>query len=274
MKKFLCYDTNDAASGRVNVSANGVLKPNSTVPSTNGSAYQQLVTDGTGGVKWEDRLAYEGSRVAASTGSDTRLVKVADEVPSWASVDVSTKVWMSNGSSLTTTPEDNMDFGNGSIAVGDFAVFISSDNFEFNHLVLPEKGVYFIQSPDVYVTGISSADSDTPEITWDGNIGVIKKINQKFLPETPVFTVQTKGVNKYLHDANGKRMTLEQAKSIGLNFVIQSEHGDGSLIKPISVVYDSVNARFYAVKLEDLFGDGISIKFNNYYAGEDVENVE
>ena len=27
MKKFLCYDTNDAASGKINVSANSVLKP-------------------------------------------------------------------------------------------------------------------------------------------------------------------------------------------------------------------------------------------------------
>ena len=58
MKKFLCYDTNDAASGKINVSTNGVLKPNSTVPSTNSASYQQLVTDGKGGVKWEDRLGY------------------------------------------------------------------------------------------------------------------------------------------------------------------------------------------------------------------------
>ena len=58
MKKFLCYDTNDAASGKIGVDNRGILKPNSTVPS--GSApYQQLVTDGTGTVKWEDRLAYE-----------------------------------------------------------------------------------------------------------------------------------------------------------------------------------------------------------------------
>ena len=27
MRKFLCYDTNDAASGKINVSANGMLKP-------------------------------------------------------------------------------------------------------------------------------------------------------------------------------------------------------------------------------------------------------
>ena len=58
MKKFLCYDTNDAASGKINVDNRGMLKPNSTVPSTNGTPYQQLVTDGDGNTKWEDRLAY------------------------------------------------------------------------------------------------------------------------------------------------------------------------------------------------------------------------
>lgn len=59
MKKFLCYDTNDAASGRVNVDSRGMLRPNATVPSTNGAANQYLVTDEDGKVKWEDRLAYE-----------------------------------------------------------------------------------------------------------------------------------------------------------------------------------------------------------------------
>ena len=59
MKRFLCYDTNDAASGKIDVNSNGVLSPNATVPSTNGTAYQHLVTDGDGKVKWEDRLAYD-----------------------------------------------------------------------------------------------------------------------------------------------------------------------------------------------------------------------
>ena len=62
MKKFLCYDTNDAASGKIEVDSRGVLKPNSTVPS--GSApYKQLVTDGNGNTKWEDRLAYEETKL-------------------------------------------------------------------------------------------------------------------------------------------------------------------------------------------------------------------
>ena len=58
MKKFLCYDTNDAASGKINVDNRGMLKPNSTVPSGS-TPYQQLVTDGSGNTMWEDRLAYE-----------------------------------------------------------------------------------------------------------------------------------------------------------------------------------------------------------------------
>ena len=33
----------------------------------------------------------------------------------------------------------------------------------------------------LYTTGIASADSDTPEITWDGNIGVIKKLDKKYI---------------------------------------------------------------------------------------------
>ena len=63
MKKFLCYDTNDAASGKIGVNSNGVLSPNATVPSTNGTSYQQLVTDGSGNAKWEDRLAYDNKTV-------------------------------------------------------------------------------------------------------------------------------------------------------------------------------------------------------------------
>ena len=62
MKKFLCYDTNDAASGKINVDSRGVLKPNSTVPSGS-TPYQQLVTDGEGKTKWEDRLAYSDNAV-------------------------------------------------------------------------------------------------------------------------------------------------------------------------------------------------------------------
>ena len=184
MKKFLCYDTNDAANGKVNVGANGVLKPNATVPSTNGAAYQQLVTDGDGNTKWEDRLAYyDDSKLVIDTGEDAQLVRVLGEVPSWASIDAPIKYWLSDGISITGNPEGHSDLGDGSF-VADYAVFITTDNVAYDGVVFPEKGVYFMSVPyDFYVTGIASAGSDTPEITWDGNVGEIKKLDEKLLPE-------------------------------------------------------------------------------------------
>lgn len=148
-----------------------------------GKAYQQLVTDGYGNVQWEDGLAYEGSRVVVSAGGNKQLVKVADEVPTWASVDASTKVWMSDGHSLTVPPKDNIDFGNGSFVAEFLVFFITTDNFEFKGTVFPEKGVYFVRRDNgAYVSGIASAGSDIPEITWDGNIEFTKTIDPKYIP--------------------------------------------------------------------------------------------
>lgn len=102
MRKFLCYDTNDAASGKIGVNSNGVLSPNATVPSTNGTAYQQLVTDGDGNVKWEDKpfgmekgaviRSVSGLSWSENTGYkkdeypyksvvDTNVFKTLDEIP-------------------------------------------------------------------------------------------------------------------------------------------------------------------------------------------------
>ena len=147
-----------------------------------GKAYQYVVTDGEGGVKWEDRLAYDDSKVVVDTGRGVQCVKVADEIPSWASIDSPIKVWFSSGISETVIPERYTDFGNGSFTILGNVIIIATDNFEFNSVVFPEKGVYFRKSPDYYVSGIASADSDTPEITWDGNIETIKTIDPKYIP--------------------------------------------------------------------------------------------
>ena len=182
MKKFLCYDTNDAASGRIGVNSNGVLKPNSTVPSSSGEPYKSLVTDGDGNVKWEDRLAYDDSRVVVDSGEGVKFVKVADEVPSWASVDAPMKIWINNGTNVTVNPEDYRSLGNGSFFANEFACFIATDNVESGGFVFPKKGVYFLSENGDYVTGIASVDSDTPEITWDGYIGGFKKLDKKYIP--------------------------------------------------------------------------------------------
>lgn len=153
--------------------------------------YQSLVTDGNGKAKWEDRLAYDDSKLVIDVGEGNQLVKVSDEIPSWASVDASMKLWASAGAPKTVPAAANMDLGNGSFMVSEYAAFITTDNVEFESygIVFPEQGVYFVYAPDnFYVAGIASADSDTPEITWDGNIG-IKKLDEKFLPEPLILYV-------------------------------------------------------------------------------------
>ena len=165
-------------SDTLGVDENGKLGVNG------GEPYKSLVTDGEGGVKWEDRLAYEGSRLVVDYIQGYQLVKVADEIPSWASVDAPMKLWLSDGTNSTVTPEKYADLGNGSFIVDEFVLIIATDNFKFNGVVLPEKGVYFakIAGSSAYAVGIASADSDTPEIAWDGNIETIKTIDPKYIP--------------------------------------------------------------------------------------------
>ena len=168
----------------LNVNDSGELSINGGTP------YQQLVTGGEGNAKWEDRLAYSDSRVFTKAigpnGESAFYVKVADEAPSWASVDLPINVWMSNGQNFYARPEDYSYLGNGGFIANGIIVFNAVDNTEYNgensSIVFPEKGVYFISVDGRYVTGIASADSDTPEITWDGNIGTLKTIDPKYIP--------------------------------------------------------------------------------------------
>ena len=151
-----------------------------------GKAYQYVVTDGEGGVKWEDRLAYDDSRVVVDFGNSTQAVKVSDEVPSWATVDVPIKYWMSDGNNGTVNPEDYFDLGDGNFLTNVGIVFITTNNFEVSingiTVVFPKKGVYFNSTSDFYLSAIASAESDTPEITWDGNVEFTKTIDPKYIP--------------------------------------------------------------------------------------------
>ena len=162
-------------SDTLGVDENGKLGVNG------GEPYKSLVTDGESTVKWEDRLAYDDSKLVVDLGGGVRFVKVANEVPSWVSIDAPIKGWTSNGKGGTVDPETYEDMGNGSFAAG-YVVFITTDNVEYGGIVFPEKGVYFVRNPNFYLTGFSSADSDTPEITWDGSFGGIKKIDEKYIP--------------------------------------------------------------------------------------------
>ena len=213
-----------------------------------GTPYQQLVTDGSGNTKWEDRLAYEGDNRLVVPFIDTaQLVKVADEVPSWASVDASMKVWGSDGTNSTTNPEQYTDLGNGSFT-NQMAFFITTDNFVFNGIAIPEKGVYFLSMPDVaYLSGIGSADSDTPEITWDGNIGVVKKLDEKFIPvipaeKLPVIPVSVIEVNgSFISTIENASQPSYTVKNLNYSEILSIFNSKNFVIKDNSAYYRPIN---------------------------------
>lgn len=180
MKKFLCYDTNDAASDKINVSPNGVLKPNSTVPSTNGASYQQLVTDGSGNTKWEDRLAYETDPVLteivpeqnvsfASAGGDG--IMIASWPPTFNAVEGSTYIVKFDDVEYEC-PYTRLN-GSGPLVLGNLSIVATEADDTKEPFAMLHGEAWQILSKD-------SASEHTISIYgWNQTI---QKIDEKFLP--------------------------------------------------------------------------------------------
>ena len=185
MKKFLCYDTNDAANGKVNVDSRGILNPNSTVPSSSGEPYKSLVTDRDGGVKWEDRLAYEdkipvnppvnivwdGNTEGLVASSQNHFYKVSDDV---FTVDEFNQMIVTDkdGSDYFVGDHENV-VRNGIICFTDVGPTIATvANAGPNPVgapdTYPEPGVYF------------PADGSYTALKWFYST-VIKKLDEKFV---------------------------------------------------------------------------------------------
>lgn len=185
MKKFLCYDTNDAASGKINVSTNGVLKPNSTVPSTNGASHQQLVTDKDGNTKWEDKLAYDdtktefvGTQYSINLDPTSGTVTSQDTIPMELGQTYAVKVARNDGQGTKEyTGLDVMADDDGTLYIG------SSD---------VESGIYPFRITESSTTVVSAFVKGgeynyiTVTCTSDGKI---KTIDPKYIPNTNVFFV-------------------------------------------------------------------------------------
>ena len=208
MKKFLCYDTNDAASGKINVDSRGMLKPNSTVPSGS-TPYHQLVTDGDGSTQWEDRLAYEDVRIISElidinwdgnteglvASSRNNYYKVSDYVFTLDQFKQMNYVYNSQDISVASQAEQGgINSSSGIIAIrdgGSAPVIVSQEAVVSGASVsggapdsFPEPGVYFpanVYYPiTIEVTRLYSVEPITISKTE------IKQIDEKFLPDSVV----------------------------------------------------------------------------------------
>lgn len=184
MRKFLCYDTNDAVSGKISVNSNGVLSPNATVPSTNGSAYQQLVTDGSGNTKWEDRLAYDKGRknllvINFAWIDNAYRIETEDMAMQFHDIcDNYSEVMVTIGGQdlLMTT----------NWASGEYSLSYNNKQIIRNYIGGAHPYLIHLDlnnTPSIGIVGNSLGDEATVTLYIDGGI---KQIDPKYIPDTTV----------------------------------------------------------------------------------------
>ena len=171
-------------SDTLGVDENGKLGVNG------GEPYKSLVTDGEGGVKWEDRLAYDDSKVVVDMGDGIMYVHVSDEIG---------ELNATNGAKLYFTFDDGTPAGNAKTdtlrGAGDllgcmYCYIALTDNVVMEDLVFPKRGVYLYKDESEFVSSVANfvpptSETDPlpePVITWDGDIGEMKKIDPKYIP--------------------------------------------------------------------------------------------
>lgn len=154
-----------------------------------GAPYQQLVTDGTGNAKWENRLAYGGELVSIDLPNGIVLYKVSPKIPDGITDGFTATLWFSDGHSATGNATK---LGDNIYGVGEsgFVVITTADNCVFHGMTFPEKGIYFLYAPagsigevEMYVCGLAFGEATEPEITWDGKAFSGKLFDANLLPD-------------------------------------------------------------------------------------------
>lgn len=152
--------TSNGTTDKYSISELADAVANSIVPPTN-EAYKMLTTNASGNAQWVDRLAYplENSTKYIDGGRGSRYVLITKDLPTLEQLQNGTfTFWMCeeksngtkeehsyNGVTATAVDENNV-LWLFSIAVGEDFIELGfaclEDNFTFQGLTIPEKGVY------------------------------------------------------------------------------------------------------------------------------------
>lgn len=152
---------------------------------TGGAPYQQLVTDGEGNARWEDRLAYKTGANITWNGDTTdrvnvdgELYKVSDLTPTKEEL-IGGKMTVPYG--VVILGVDSFQEGENYL-IADSVIISYADGVSCYGYTLPEKGIYFtFEGPDFYVSDLS----------W----GEVKSLDSAFFPKNynVVFTIDDSG---------------------------------------------------------------------------------
>lgn len=154
--------TSNGTTDKYSISELADAVANSIVPPTN-EAYKMLTTNASGNAQWVDRLAYplDNSTKYIDGGNGMKMVMITKDLPTLEQLQNGTfTFWfceeLSNGTKKETSysgvtanaMNENNVFWFFSVAVGEeiqnlgFACL--EDNFTFQGLTIPEKGVYVV----------------------------------------------------------------------------------------------------------------------------------
>ena len=173
-------------SDTLGVDENGKLGVNG------GEPYKSLVTDGEGNVKWEDRLAYDDSRVVIDVGDGTQYVHVSDDIGELNATDGAKLYFtfaLNDGSPAGNAKTDTLHSA-GDLLTCQCCFIALTDNIVIGSFVFPKRGIYLYKDESEFVSSVanfvpSASDTDPepePVITWDGDIGEMKTIDPKYIP--------------------------------------------------------------------------------------------
>lgn len=154
---------------------------------TGGAAYQQLVTDGEGNAKWEDRLAYNAVTTISWDGDTTDRVnaggfayKVSDLTPTKEEL-IGGIISLEPSGTHTLIANDFREGENWLIGF-DSVIVSYADSVVVEGITIPEKGIYlFYQNSSRYASGLS----------W----GKVKLLDSDLLPKNynVLFTLGASG---------------------------------------------------------------------------------
>ena len=196
---------------------------------TGATAYQQLVTDGEGKAKWEDKLCYDGKTVIEWDGvldghyvfslDMQQLVHVSDEVINADDIvgGTVTALLAATNKMVSVTITDS---GEGTISrledgywgFGGLVCYIPTDNYAMGSGIVERQGLYFVHAPEMGGT--------TRSIEYTH---VIHPLDPKFLPTTvPVIQSASVGQTVVVKavDENGKPTEWEAVENIANRLLI------------------------------------------------------
>ena len=158
------------------------------------------------------------------------------------------------------------------VATEGLVVVILKDNTTvpvLDNTIFPTKGTYFLSAPDMdgTITGFSIGKTDVPEITWDGQTTILKKLDEKFIPSRIIGIINSDLTFTADPSFDPSTMSVFDALASGKDLLYKTLESDEDILKCIAWrectgsigFHDPLNSNAYQLKWEVLSDGTVSI---------------